>query len=151
MTTTSRRILLATLCLLGGVVGVWAMLLPESFYSDFPGFGFGAWVSEDGAFNEHLIRDVGELNLALAGAGAVAILARTPATATIAARVVAVGWLVYSIPHLLYHLEHLGGMPTMDAIGEPISLSLSILLSVPLLFRTRHGRDTVDPTPEEHA
>lgn len=143
MTMTSRRILLAALCLLGVGVGAWAMLFPASFYSDFPGFGFGSWVSEDGAFNEHLIRDVGELNLALAGAGVVALLARTPTTAAVAARVVAVAWLVYSIPHLLYHLAHLGGMPPRDALGEPIALSLSIVLSIPLLFPNRRAHDAV--------
>ena len=37
---------------------------PQSFYDDFPGLG-RAWVSVDGPYNEHLVRDVGALNLAL--------------------------------------------------------------------------------------
>jgi len=135
----SRRILLAILTALGLFVGVWATLFPEGFYAGFPGFGFGSWVSEVGAFNEHLIRDVGELNLALAAGGVVAMLARTPVTSVVAARVVAVAWLVYSIPHLTYHLAHLSGFAMTDAIAEPVALSLSIALSIPLLIGERRS------------
>lgn len=46
------------------VVGVWALLAPRSFYEDFPAAGRG-WVSSL-PFNEHLVRDVGALNLAFA-------------------------------------------------------------------------------------
>jgi hypothetical protein len=142
----SRRVLLALLTALGLFVGVWAAVVPQTFYAGFPGLGFGSWVSGDGAFNEHLIRDVGELNLALAAAGIVAILARTPPTATVAARVVAVAWLVYSLPHLSYHLTHLSGFATVDAIAEPLALSLSIVLSIPLLIGERRARSI--PTAE---
>src|SRR5262249_23337230 len=44
-------------------VGFQAAFTPRSFYTDFP-FGRG-WVAMDGRYNEHLIRDVGVLNLAL--------------------------------------------------------------------------------------
>jgi hypothetical protein len=47
-----------------GVLGSWALLAPRSFYDDFPGLG-RSWIAVDGPFNEHLIRDVGALNLAL--------------------------------------------------------------------------------------
>ena len=136
----TRRILLAALTALGLFVGVWATVLPHAFYAGFPGFGFGSWVSDDGAYNEHLIRDVGELNLALAAASIGAMLARTPATATIAARIVAVAWLVYSVPHLAYHLAHLSGFAAPDVIAEPVALSLSIALSIPLLIGERRAR-----------
>lgn len=146
---TSRRILLAILTALGLLVGIWAMVFPEGFYADFPGFGFGSWVGDDEPFNEHLIRDVGELNLALAAAGLVAIAARTPATAVVAARVVAAAWLVYSIPHLAYHLGHLSGLATKDAVAEPVSLSLSIVLSIPLLIGERRTKPTNQPDKGE--
>ena len=58
----SGLILLATA---GMVVGVWALLAPQSFYDDFPGGG-RSWVSVFPPYNEHLVRDVGGLNLALA-------------------------------------------------------------------------------------
>jgi len=135
-----RRIMLALLAAVGLFVGIWATVLPGAFYAGFPGFGFGSWVGDDGAFNEHLIRDVGELNLALAAASIAAMFARTPATAAVAARIVAVAWLVYSVPHLAYHLAHLSGFSLVDAIAEPVALSLSIALSVPLLIGDRRAR-----------
>ena len=145
-----RRIVLALLAAVGLFVGIWATVLPGTFYAGFPGFGFGSWVGDDGAFNEHLIRDVGELNLALAAASIAAMFARTPATSTVAARVVAVAWLVYSVPHLAYHLAHLSGFTLVDAIAEPVGLSLSIALSIPLLFGDRRPRAARDAQPHPH-
>lgn len=45
------------------IVGLWAQFFPQEFYDHFP--GLGVWVAGDGPYNEHLIRDVGGLNLAL--------------------------------------------------------------------------------------
>ncbi|MEA3075620.1 MAG: hypothetical protein QOF60_528, partial [Actinomycetota bacterium] len=47
------------------LVGAWALAAPQSFFDSFPGGG-RHWVSVDGPFNEHLVRDVGALNLAVA-------------------------------------------------------------------------------------
>lgn len=44
-------------------VGIWALFLPRSFYEDFP-FSGRDWVSTLGPYDEHLVRDVGEFNLA---------------------------------------------------------------------------------------
>ena len=46
-------------------IGAWALFAPRSFYDGFPGAG-RSWVSVDGPYNEHLVRDVGALNLAIA-------------------------------------------------------------------------------------
>ena len=46
------------------LVGFWAAFAPKSFYTDFPGGG-RHWISADGPFNQHRVRDVGELSLAL--------------------------------------------------------------------------------------
>src|SRR5204863_9093052 len=90
----------------GGVlVGAWALFAPESFYRDFPGLG-RHWVSVDGPFNEHLLRDVGGLNLALALITAVAAWRLGPTMI----RAVCAGWLVYSVPHALYHAGHGSGL-----------------------------------------
>lgn len=45
-------------------VGLWTLLVPRSFYDDCPLPGRN-WVSALGPYNEHLVRDVGALNLAL--------------------------------------------------------------------------------------
>lgn len=59
-----RRITLVVLAAASLTVGVWALFAPQSFYRSFP-FGRG-WVALDGPYNEHLIGDVGAMNLALA-------------------------------------------------------------------------------------
>jgi hypothetical protein len=43
---------------------MWTLLVPHSFYDDFPLPGRD-WVSTLGPYNEHFVRDVGALNLAL--------------------------------------------------------------------------------------
>ena len=59
------RVLLIVLGAVALELGVWATFAPRSFYDDFPGLG-RAWVAADGPYNEHLVRDFGGLNLALA-------------------------------------------------------------------------------------
>jgi hypothetical protein len=59
------RIALGYLALISLEIGLWAQFAPRSFYDNYPGLG-RAWVAVDGPYNEHLVRDVGGLNLGLA-------------------------------------------------------------------------------------
>ena len=68
---TAVKSLLAWFAFYSLAVGVWQYLAPRSFYDDFPGFG-RHWVDVDGPFNAHLLRDVGQGNLAF---GVVALMA----------------------------------------------------------------------------
>ena len=77
-------------------IGVWALAAPTSFYDSFPGLG-RAWVSVDGPYNEHLIRDVGALNMAL-GALFVAAWIQLGRQVVMIAGVAA---LVWGVPHAL--------------------------------------------------
>ena len=52
------------------------------------------WISVDGPYNEHLIRDVGSLYLALSAASVAATFSRTAD----AGRVVGVAWAVFGLP-----------------------------------------------------
>ena len=113
------RVALAYLAVAGLLVGIWAGLAPRSFYADFPGLG-RVWVAVDGPYNEHLVRDVGWLNLALAVATIWAAVTRTRAIVV----AVALAWLVTSVPHLAYHLAHLDGLAPGDRVGEVVSLAL---------------------------
>jgi hypothetical protein len=61
----AHRVVLVALAAAAALVGAWAQVAPLSFYADFPGLR-QFWVSLDGPYNEHLIRDVGGLNLGLA-------------------------------------------------------------------------------------
>jgi len=137
MNITLRRVFLAITSMIGTGVGVWAASLPVEFYDSFPGLGLGPWVAVDGPYNEHLVRDVGALYLGLAVAGFYAA-----ATGGVqAARVVAVAWIVFSIPHLAYHLGHLEGLDALNAGVEIVSLSSTIVLAVPLLLPDRRPKE----------
>ncbi|MBN9239508.1 MAG: hypothetical protein J0J03_07510 [Leifsonia sp.] len=137
MNTPARRILLGVTSALGVFVGAWAAILPDSFYASFPGLGLGPWVAVDGPYNEHLVRDVGALYLALAAAGVYAALSPTIQ----AGRAVGIAWLVFSVPHLAYHLEHLEGLDPLNAVAEIVSLSSTIVLAVPLLTTPRKKKE----------
>lgn len=132
MTLRARRIILWVTAAIGLYVGAWAAFLPTLFYEGFPGLG-RIWVAVDGPFNEHLIRDVGALYLALAAASVTAALT----TGAGAARAVGVAWIVFSVPHLLYHLGHLAGFAPLDAVAQLITLSSTIILGVPLVWPER--------------
>ena len=88
-------------------VGVWAGVLPGSFFEQFPSFG-RAWVSGDGPFNEHLLRDVGSLDLALAVVLAYALVSPTLELV----RAAALATLVGSGLHFAYHVAHLDLLPS---------------------------------------
>jgi len=133
--TTGVRVGLGYLAATGLLVGLWAGLAPRSFYADFPGLG-RVWVAVDGPYNEHLVRDVGWLNLALAAATiwAMVTLTRALVVAVLAA------WLVTSLPHLAYHLGSLGGLATTDRVGEVATLALVPLVAGALLVVTVRRR-----------
>jgi hypothetical protein len=128
MRDTVLRIGLAVLAVPALIIGFWAAFAPRSFYDDFPGLG-RTWVAPDGPFNEHLVRDVGELNLALAVVTVVALVVLGP----VLVRAVLAGWLVYSVPHLVYHLRHMQPFATDDQVSIGTSLAIVPLVAVALL------------------
>jgi hypothetical protein len=129
------RLALALLVAQGLIVGVWAAAWPRSFYDDFPGGG-RTWVSVDGPYNEHLVRDFGDLNLALAVVTLVALIALTRVVALAAA----LGWIVYQAPHLVYHLRHLDLYDTSDKVANVASLVLALALPMVVLVGARRLR-----------
>ena len=124
-----QRAILIYLTLSGLLVGVWATFFPQSFYDDFPGSG-RVWVAVDGPYNEHLVRDVGSLNLALAVAAIVAFVTLSRAA------VIAAGgaWLAYGLPHLVYHLRHLDVLDDADQLAVAFTLSLNVLVAALVLW-----------------
>jgi len=131
MRDTTTRVLLIIVAVGNAVVGLWAGLAPQSFYDDFPGAG-RHWVALDGPYNEHLVRDVGVLNLALA-AVAVAVLLRPDRYLVM---VVAAAELIYAAPHLLYHLAHLDPFESGDKVALVVSLAVSVLAPIALLIHS---------------
>ena len=105
-------------------LGIWATFAPRSFYDDYPGFG-REWVRVNGPYNEHFVRDFGALNLALAVV-TIAALVTLSRPMVIA---VAVAWLAWSVPHLVYHLRHLD---VFSSTGDKVA-NVFLLGSLPVL------------------
>lgn len=125
------RVCLVLLAIPDAIVGVWAAFFPVSFYASFPGFG-RIWVAVDGPFNEHLVRDVGQLNLALC----LVLVVAAVRPSVVLVRAAAGASLVVSLPHFVYHLSHLSALGTGDAWGEAVSLGLAVALAIGALAAT---------------
>lgn len=130
--TTWTRVALGYLTLVCVVVGVWAQFAPRSFYDDFPGFG-RAWVRVDGPFNEHLVRDVGGLNLALAVVLVAAIITLSRTLVVVAA----IASLVSGAPHLVYHLFNTDNLGKGDVIASVGGLAGFAVVAVALIVVSR--------------
>jgi hypothetical protein len=137
MTERVIRPMLVALAVVGVVTGLWAAFAPRGFYDDFPGGG-RSWVSADGPYNEHLVRDFGALNLALAAVTIVALvtLARPAVVAA------ALAWLVFGVPHLVYHARHLDVYDTGDKVGTMAALALGVALPLVVLVAVLPRRRT---------
>ena len=129
--TRMHQVVLVVLAATAALVGAWAQVAPGSFYADFPG-PRRFWVSLDGPFNEHLIRDVGGLNLALA----VLTVAAAATRRARLARLAAACWLIFSVPHFTYHATHLGPFEAIDATAQVVSLALQVVAPVWVLLTT---------------
>jgi hypothetical protein len=134
MDAATKRIMRPALVVLAiplAWVGLWATLAPRSFYDDFP--GPRSWVSPLGAYDEHLVRDVGAFQLALLAVTVFAIV-------TLERRVVQaalVAAIVGGLPHLIYHLTATGPLSTWDNVLSLVGLALPVVIAVALLPRTR--------------
>jgi hypothetical protein len=132
----TTRVVLAFMAIPGALVGLWAAFAPRSFYDDFPGAG-REWVAVDGPYNEHLVRDVGVLFLALVVVTIAALiwLTRPLVLGT------AWAWLVYGIPHLVYHVRHRDVYDAVDQVANITSLLLAPVLAIALLVMWSRPRD----------
>ena len=127
------RMALGYLALVSAQIGLWALLAPRSFYDGFPGMG-RAWVAIDGPFNEHLVRDVGALNLALVVVLVAAAVKLTKELVTLAAA----ASLTWGVPHLLYHLFNTDGLATGDLIASLGGLAAFVAFAAALLVTGRN-------------
>jgi hypothetical protein len=126
------KVLLGWFVLFGLVIGIWQAAFPASFYADFPGMGHH-WVSPDGPYNAHLLRDVGLGNLAI---GTVALVALLTGVIWVA-RAVGLAGVVTNLPHQLYHQAHVSVLPsTTDQVLQSISLAAVSLTAVALVVLT---------------
>ena len=116
-----RTISLGLIALFMLPAGLQAAFAPRSFFDDFP-LGRG-WIAHEGdVFNEHLVRDVGGLFLALIIVTVWTLWRRSPA------RGVAAAWLGQGVLHLVYHAQHLDGYQAVDQVGL-----VGSLIAIPVL------------------
>ncbi|HEX6657059.1 MAG TPA: hypothetical protein VF065_03185 [Ilumatobacter sp.] len=113
--------------------GLQAAFAPRSFFDEFP-LGRG-WISAgDASYDEHLVRDVGALFLALI------VVTLWCAWRREAIAAVAVAWLVQGVLHLGYHVGHLDGLGATDKAWLVVSLALVPILALVALFATLSER-----------
>jgi hypothetical protein len=125
-----RRILLALLLLAAVVLGTWTYVMPRSWYDTFPGFGF-RWVVQTGPYNEHFVKDIGSMYLALAVLTAAALwFAASDATV----RITAAAWTTFNLLHLIYHATMLQMYDGRDKVLVIASLVILVLVSASLLM-----------------
>jgi Ca2+/Na+ antiporter len=119
--SASARVALGALFVSALVIGLIATVAPRTFYDDFPFLAH--WVELLPPYNEHLVTDVGGLYLGFAVlfAWAAWTLERT------LVRTVCVAWLLTAAIHLAFHLGHLAGFGTADAIAEIVTLALLLV------------------------
>ena len=118
-------------------VGVQAALFPRSFFEDFP-LGRGWVAATGGPYNEHLVRDVGVLFVALIVASAWTAWTRA------GDRALAAAWIVQGVGHLGFHAAHLQHLPDGDRAGLLVSLIVIVVLAIVAMFYPRPDRRAAD-------
>ena len=125
------RLALGLLCFSALLVGLPATVAPHSFYGDFPFLTH--WVDLLPPYNEHLVTDVGGLYL---GFAVLFFWAAWTLEATLV-RAVSTAWLLVAVLHLIFHVSHLEGFGTADAIAEIASLASLVLPPIVALWAVR--------------
>ncbi|MER5213783.1 hypothetical protein ABT063_25220 [Streptomyces sp. NPDC002838] len=132
----------AGLKLLAGVqvlLGLWILLLPDIFWK-------WRWVSSLPPYNEHLLRDLGGTNLALA-------VVLCAAVTTMERRLVLtalVAYLAASVPHLVFHAQHLEPLSAASGAGLMALLGAGVVLPAALLWLAADASAFRGPTPVDY-
>ena len=140
------RFLLLSLGLPQALIGIWALVAPRSFYDDFPA-GTDGWVNVLGPFDEHLVTDVGALFIGLGVLLAIAAFTLHRTTVVAAATT----WLIYSVPHTVWHSFNLDPYGTADAVLNTVALVGQVaggILVLVLLRRREPRRATAAAGPD---
>jgi hypothetical protein len=132
LTNVPLRVGIWFLVLIELAVGVVATLAPRIFYDDVP------WVSLAPPYSEHLMRDYGAMNLAF---GLVFVVAAITMD-RLMVRTALAAYVVFAIPHLLFHVTHHQHYTTTAAVGETTALVVAALLPLALLALTGETAST---------
>ncbi|BBY07296.1 hypothetical protein [Mycobacterium noviomagense] len=126
LTNLPLRAGLWALTLVQFAVGILATVTPRSFYDHVP------WVDLAPPYAEHLMRDFGSMNLALAVVSLVAAITMD----RLLVRTMLAAYVVFAIPHLIFHVTHHQHYGTGAAVGETTALVVAALLPLALLALT---------------
>lgn len=121
---TALRVVLAVAAVRALLVGLPATFFPRSFYDDFP--WIASWVSLLPPYNEHLTADVGGLQLAF---GLLFAWAAYRPSRSLVLPLAAV-WTVAEIHHFVFHVTHLEGYSTTDAVGQTTVFAINMVVPV---------------------
>ena len=139
------RVCLVALAATQVIIGVWALFAPSGFYGGFPSAGH-AWVALLPPFNEHLVRDVGALSLALT----VILVGAAIWPQRLLVRLAVIAFAVYAVPHTIFHALHLEGFGSADAVAQMAGFGVQLVLIIVLLILSAgHADDTEDHRAEK--
>jgi hypothetical protein len=117
-----------------GVVAVYILVAPRTFYDDFP--GWAQWVSALPPYNEHLLRDFGSAGLGLAVLAGIAAAWMDRRLVQAAAIALFAG----TLPHTIYHFTTTESYSTADNIGSLGGLVLQTVLPLLILYLASGAR-----------
>jgi hypothetical protein len=116
------------------VVGAWNQFAPESFYTNFP------TVDLTPPFSEHYARDFGGATLGIAVLLVIAVIRPRPVIVGMAA----LAYSIFAVPHFVFHLEHLEGADTGQAlflvIGNGLVALIGVLLVAWAVLQNRYAK-----------
>ena len=142
MRHNAARFLLVLAAVPLAATGAWALFAPHNWFDRFPGGGH-VWVAPLGAYDEHLVVDVGSALLALSVLAAWGAIVRAPAVRAAAAATV----LHFAAPHFAYHVFR-GGLDTTENSLSLLSLALNVALpGAALLLTITPPRRATAPRP----
>ncbi|GAB2857403.1 hypothetical protein GCM10027176_69830 [Actinoallomurus bryophytorum] len=104
-----------------------------NWYANFPGLG-RSWLPQLGPYNEHLAKDTGAMFLAMA---VLTIISLRHVRDVRLVRTTGAAWLVFSVPHLVFHTRHLDMYGKEDQVLNVVVLSVLVLLATLLLVPSR--------------
>ena len=128
------RVALLYLTITNGVLAVWILVAPRSFFDDFPGAG-AHWVSALPPYNEHLERDFGAASLGIAVLSGLAAYWMDRRVVQAAA----LTWIAAGLPHLIYHLTTTEHYSTGDNVASLFGLALDVVLPLGILYLASEG------------
>src|SRR3989442_4680473 len=123
--------------------GGWALFAPVSWYERFPRGARHAWIAALGPYDEHLVRDVGALLLAL---GLLLLFAALVLERRLVQGAL-VASLVFGIPHLIFHAAHRSGLSSADNALNLTLLSVAVAIPAALLVLVRASSRTARSPP----